>query len=104
MCLEVGPPFRRREDLTAWAVEPEDTPIARQQVGKDFPAAKNTHPTIEKLSDAVLPMSPVPYQILSTEWKKRKEISTYQYFYYDFYLCRIYLTAMPATQTIQHWI
>jgi hypothetical protein len=34
-------------------VEPEESAVARQRLGKHVPAAKNTYATIEELLDAV---------------------------------------------------
>jgi hypothetical protein len=45
----------------ALIVEPEDTAVARQWLGKHLPAKKNTHATIEELLDAVCVTSNTQY-------------------------------------------
>jgi hypothetical protein len=52
------------ERLKAGMVEPEDTAVARQRLGKHVPATTNTHET-DELLDAVFSMRFVSYQILN---------------------------------------
>jgi hypothetical protein len=61
-CLCVCVPFP--ESLKAGIVEPEETVVARQQLGKMFPAATNTQAIIEVPLDAMLSMRSVSHQIL----------------------------------------
>jgi hypothetical protein len=49
-------------------MEPEETSVARQLLGKYGPAATNTHAAIELL-DAVFSMQSVSYQITCSERK-----------------------------------
>jgi hypothetical protein len=44
-------------------VEPEETVVARQQLGKHMPAARNTNATTEELLNVVYSMWSVSYQI-----------------------------------------
>jgi hypothetical protein len=46
-------------------VEPEETAVARQWLGKNLPAKADTHATIEELLDAVFSMLSVSHQILN---------------------------------------
>jgi hypothetical protein len=46
-------------------VEPEDTAVARQRLGKHVQAATNAHATTEELLDAVFSMQSGSYQILN---------------------------------------
>jgi hypothetical protein len=47
-----------------WIVEPEETTIARQRVGKHVPVAMNTHTAIEELLDMVFSVWSVSDQIV----------------------------------------
>jgi hypothetical protein len=46
-------------------VEPEETAVARQPLGKHVPGATNAHSTIKELLDAVFSMRSEWYQILN---------------------------------------
>jgi hypothetical protein len=91
LCLELGPSYRRGEDLTAYTVEPEETAIARQHVGKHFPAEKNTHQTIEKLLDVVFSMWPVPIK-----YSERSERKVSDYFLLKFLTTVFIFVALSA--------
>jgi hypothetical protein len=58
----------------AGIVKPGDTAIARQRLGKQVPAARNTHATIKEVLDTVFSMQVVSYQILSALCNGRKVI------------------------------
>jgi hypothetical protein len=51
--------------LKARILKPEETVIARQRLGKHFPAATNTRAKKEGLLDAVFSMRSLSYQILN---------------------------------------
>jgi hypothetical protein len=50
--------------LKAAIVEPEETVVVRQRLGKHVPTATNTHATTEELLDAVFSMSSMSYQVV----------------------------------------
>jgi hypothetical protein len=62
-CLCDPPP----QLVKAGIVEPEETVVARQRLGNHFPAATNTHATVEELMDVVFSMRSVSYQILNMQ-------------------------------------
>jgi hypothetical protein len=47
-------------------VEPEETAVDRQRLGKYIPVAMNVHATIEELLDVVFSVWSMSYQILNT--------------------------------------
>jgi hypothetical protein len=56
-------PTTTKKNLKAGiTVEPEETAVARQWLGKHAPAATNIHATTEELLDAVFSMRFVLYQ------------------------------------------
>jgi hypothetical protein len=55
------------QHLKAGILEPEETAVAVQQLGKHVPMVTNTHATIEGLLDAVFSMLSVLYQILNMQ-------------------------------------
>jgi hypothetical protein len=71
-CLYVFIPFPER--LKAWIVEPEETVVARQQLGKIFPAETNTQVIIEVPLDAMISVQSVSYQILDIQWKESRRL------------------------------
>jgi hypothetical protein len=58
LCVFLSPPFC----LKAGIVEPEETVISRQRLGKYFVAAMNTHATVDELLDAMIFMRSVTFQ------------------------------------------
>jgi hypothetical protein len=49
----------------AGALESEENAVTRQRLGKHFPAATNTHATVEELLDAVFSMWSLSFQVLN---------------------------------------
>jgi hypothetical protein len=53
-------------------MEPKETAVARQWLGKHVPAATNTHETLEEVLEAVFSMGPVWYKIHTQYAEKEK--------------------------------